>query len=257
MAGGGGDASSSLQKRTGVWWDLNTCPVPAGVEPRRVLACIESALEKEMGRRSEVHIYAMGNLEYISSDLLEEISSSGIMLIHAPCGGNDLYSFLLEWAELNPPPANVLLISCDNTMVNPGLFQLAGFTGFCAYPKDHPPVTVVVPDYHKVFVKEFVWETLLNDNMTCDEMIVNEDYEPLCICEICNDTFEICGEFITHLKSEEHIKELFDMVPRGSYGKLKHFCQVCNYPAYDCHNLLLHNESEEHNRKVSLFACTS
>lgn len=93
-------------------------------------------------------------------------------------------------------------------MVNPGLFQLAGFTGFCAYPKDHPPVTVVVPDYHKVFVKEFVWETLLNDNMTCDEMIVNEDYEPLCICDICNDTFEICGEFITHLKSEEHIKEV-------------------------------------------------
>lgn len=43
-----------------MWWDLNTCPAPAGVEPR---ACIESALNKEMGYRSQVHIYAIVNLE--------------------------------------------------------------------------------------------------------------------------------------------------------------------------------------------------
>ncbi|KAG5402610.1 hypothetical protein IGI04_017217 [Brassica rapa subsp. trilocularis] len=80
MAGGGGDAA--LQRRTGVWWDLNSCPV-------RVRGCIESAVHKQMGHRSKVVIYAMGNLEYISSDLLEEIASSGILLVHAPCGGND------------------------------------------------------------------------------------------------------------------------------------------------------------------------
>lgn len=67
-----------------MWWDLNTCPVPAGVEAGRVVACIESALEKEMGHGCQVYIYAMGNLEYISSDLLEQISSSGIDLLHAP-----------------------------------------------------------------------------------------------------------------------------------------------------------------------------
>lgn len=78
-----GDALA-LQKKTGVWWDLNTCPVPAGVEAGRVVACIESALEKEMGHGCQVYIYAMGNLEYISSDLLEQISSSGIDLLHAP-----------------------------------------------------------------------------------------------------------------------------------------------------------------------------
>ena len=70
----------------GVWWDLNTCPVPAGVDPRCVRACIESALEKQIGRRSAVSIYAIGNLEYISSDLLQNISSSGIILTHAPFG---------------------------------------------------------------------------------------------------------------------------------------------------------------------------
>uniref|UniRef100_A0A0D3A186 NYN domain-containing protein n=1 Tax=Brassica oleracea var. oleracea TaxID=109376 RepID=A0A0D3A186_BRAOL len=41
---------------TTVWWDLNTCPVPAGVDPRCVRACIESALEKQIGRRSAVSI---------------------------------------------------------------------------------------------------------------------------------------------------------------------------------------------------------
>lgn len=71
---------------TGVWWDLNTCPVPDGVDPRCVRSCIESALEKQIGRRSAVSIYAFGNLEYISSDLLENISSSGIIFTHAPCG---------------------------------------------------------------------------------------------------------------------------------------------------------------------------
>ncbi|KAJ4896027.1 putative endonuclease or glycosyl hydrolase [Raphanus sativus] len=103
---GGGDAL--LQKQTGVWWDLNTCPVPAGVEPRRVRECIESALYKEMGYRSQVHIYAFGNLEYMPSALLEEISSSGIVVSHAPCGGNSLSGLLDEWSEDNPTPATIV-----------------------------------------------------------------------------------------------------------------------------------------------------
>ncbi|CAN7063640.1 unnamed protein product [Brassica rapa subsp. trilocularis] len=80
-------------------------------------------------------------------------------------------------------------------------------------------------------------------------MTVNED-EPLCICDICDDTFEICAEFITHLKSEQHIKELSDIVPRDSwYCQPMHFCHVCNYPGYDEYNMLLHNQSEDHHRK--------
>jgi len=253
MAGGGGDAA--LQRRTGVWWDLNTCPVPDGFDPRRVRGCIESAVHKQMGHRSKVVIYAMGNLEYISSDLLEEIAYSGIVLVHAPCGGNDFRKLLGEWSQLNPssPAYTVMLISCNYTMVDPYLFRPTRFTAFCVYPKDSRPVTLdQQPVAQKVFVGEFVWETLLNDNITCEMMTVNED-EPLCICDICDDTFEICAQFITHLKSEEHIKELSDIVPRDSwYGKPMHFCHVCNYPGYDEYNMLLHNQSEDHHRKKNL-----
>ncbi|WZY86263.1 hypothetical protein YC2023_032647 [Brassica napus] len=210
---GGGDAA--LQRRTGVWWDLNTCPVPDGFDPRRVRGCIESAVHKQMGHRSKVIIYAMGNLEYISSTLLEEIASSGIVLIHAPCGGNDFKNLLREWSQLNPssPATTVMLISRNYTMVDPYLFRLTGFAAFCS-------------------------------------LSGNED-EPLCICDICYDTFEISAEFITHLKSEEHIKELSGIVPRDSwYCKPMHFCHACNYPDYDEYNMLLHNQSEDHYRKL-------
>uniref|UniRef100_M4F7F5 NYN domain-containing protein n=1 Tax=Brassica campestris TaxID=3711 RepID=M4F7F5_BRACM len=79
-----------------------------------------------MGHRSKVIIYAMGNLEYISSALLEEIASSGFVLIHAPCGGNDFKNLLREWSQLNPssPATTVMLISRNYTMVDPYLFRL-------------------------------------------------------------------------------------------------------------------------------------
>ena len=245
---GGGDAL--LQKRTGVWWDLNSCPVPAGVEPRRVRACIESALYKEMGYRSQVHIYALGNLEYMSSALLEDISSSGIVVSHAPCGWKSLRCLLREWSEDDPPPATAMLISGSTIMVNPYLFGKTGFNFFCVYPKDRRPVTL---DYEpidtKAFFREFVWENLLNDNMNaCEMMMIFND--PLFICEICNDNFKICGEFITHLKSEEHIEQLLDIVPRDEVEP-RHFCQVCNYPGYNYSNMFLHDQSEEHIRKLA------
>ncbi|KAJ4914293.1 NYN domain-containing protein [Raphanus sativus] len=67
-----------------VWWDLNTCPVPAGVDPRCVRPCIESAVEKEIGFRTAVTIYAMGNLESISIDLLQKIFPLESFLLTPP-----------------------------------------------------------------------------------------------------------------------------------------------------------------------------
>ncbi|KAG5387894.1 hypothetical protein IGI04_029435 [Brassica rapa subsp. trilocularis] len=68
---------------TGVWWDINTCPVPEGYDPRHVRPSIEAALFKLMGPHPVV-IYCIGNLKYISRSLLEEISSSGIRFKHTP-----------------------------------------------------------------------------------------------------------------------------------------------------------------------------
>ena len=73
-------------RECGGTWTRVRFPMVLTFDPRRVRGCIESAVHKQMGHRSKVVIYAMGNLEYISSDLLEEIAYSGIVLVHAPCG---------------------------------------------------------------------------------------------------------------------------------------------------------------------------
>ncbi|CAN6910926.1 unnamed protein product [Brassica oleracea] len=257
MAGGG---EGDHHHHVGVWWDLNTCPLPAGVDARCVRPCIESALEKQFGRRSAVSIYAIGNLEFISSDLLQNISSSGIIVTHAPCGMHDLHDFLIDWSadELkNPhPPGYVMIISSDYRLLYPKRFRLFGFTTFVAYPKGvrllaHlTQLKFIGREFDEVFAKEFVWETLLSDNLdetlllsdnnTCDE-------KPLCICNICCYDYEVCDEFITHLKCEEHRNQWSEIVHDR---KLKYFCQVCNYPAYSHYNLFLHNQSEAHNRKL-------
>ncbi|KAJ4904257.1 hypothetical protein Rs2_18208 [Raphanus sativus] len=209
-----------------------------------------------MGYRSQVHIYAFGNLEYMSSALLEDLSSSGIVVSHAPCGGNSLGCLLSEWSEDDPAPATVMLISRCYTMANSCFFQSTGskYNFFCVYPKDRRPVTLDnVPEYKKAYVREeFVWENLLNDNMNNACEMMNDDDDPLFICEICNDLFKICGEFITHLKSEEHIEQLSEMVPRDcDSDEPRHFCRVCNYPGYNSYNMLLHNQSEGHIRKLA------
>ncbi|KAJ0252361.1 hypothetical protein HA466_0131580 [Hirschfeldia incana] len=246
---------------TVVWWDLNTCPVPAGVDPRCVRGCIESALEEETGRTA-VTIYAMGNLEYISNDLLEKISSSGIILTHAPCGVNDLSEFLGDWRKSPYPPHIIMVISGDYDMIYPPRFQGFSFTNFVAYPKGVPlaapldQLTVFATKFAKVFDKVFVWETLLTDNLAEETLLLSDnntcDEEPLCICYTCNDEYQVCDEFTTHLKSDEHRNQsLKQAACIDRYGMPKHFCQVCNHPVYGSeYNLLLHNQCEEHKRKL-------
>ncbi|XP_022549974.1 uncharacterized protein LOC106373195 isoform X2 [Brassica napus] len=254
----GGDDASRLE--TGVWWDLNTCPVPAGVDPLCVRRCIETALEKKIGRASAVSIYAMGNLEYICSYFLEQISYSEIILIHAPCSVMELYGFLEEWSTsmitTEGSKGYTMLISDDFRIADPCLFQLfPGFTNFCAYPKDGRPLPLAEQRDPIVLANEFVWETLLFDNYAyTGDMTVRE---PLYICNVCNTYYEIFDEFFTHLKSEEHRTQLFDCVPLDDHKNPKHFCQVCNYLAFDNYNLLLHTKSEEHNRKAQEEDCKS
>ncbi|XP_013635537.1 PREDICTED: uncharacterized protein LOC106341281 [Brassica oleracea var. oleracea] len=140
-----------------------------------------------------------------------------------------------------------MLISGDSTMVNRCRLQkFSKFSKFCAYPEDVGPVTTLDNQGEKVFVKEFVWESLLTANASpCAAMD-----EPLCICEICDVVYKTCDDFITHLKSEQHRESLFGIVPLD-YGKPRYFCPVCNYPAYDEFNMSLHNESKDHNHKLA------
>ncbi|KAF2568469.1 hypothetical protein F2Q68_00028457 [Brassica cretica] len=149
-----------------------------------------------MGHRSKVVIYAMGNLEYISSDLLEEIAYSGIVLVHAPCGGNDFRKLLGEWSELNPssPAYTVMLISCNYTMVDPYLFRPTRFTAFCVYPKDSRPVTL---DQQPVAQK-------LSDIVPRDSWYG----KPMHFCHVCNYPGYDEYNMLLHNQSEDHHRKL-------------------------------------------------
>lgn len=56
---------------TGVWWDINTFPIPKDYDPSCVHPSVETALFRLLGPHPVV-IYCVGNLEYISRSLLEE-----------------------------------------------------------------------------------------------------------------------------------------------------------------------------------------
>ncbi|KAL0721103.1 hypothetical protein Bca4012_035702 [Brassica carinata] len=256
MAGGGGHESYISPPLTGVWWDLNTCPVPDDFDPRCVDRCIKSALHEQIRIPTAVAIYAIGNLEYMSLDLLEKISSSGIALIHAPCGGNNLINFLYEWSDeqqhepSRPGSGYIMLISGDSTMVNRcRLKEFSKFSKICAYPKAVGPVTTLDNQGEKVFVKELVWETLLSVNPS--PCVTREADEEPCMCQVCHVVSETCKDFVTHLRSEQHRARLFGIVPVDYDGNPRYFCPVCNYPAYDEFNMSLHNESEDHIHKLA------
>ncbi|VVB13346.1 unnamed protein product [Arabis nemorensis] len=103
---------------TGVWWDINTCPIPDGCDPGRVRSRIESALQEYIGPGCPVTIFCIGNLEFISPQILKGISSSGIHLRHSVYQGMGVCYHLDEWEERNPPPAKIMLVSSDSSWFN-------------------------------------------------------------------------------------------------------------------------------------------
>ncbi|VVB09462.1 unnamed protein product [Arabis nemorensis] len=175
---------------TGVWWDLDSCPVPA---------------------------------DNISHDLLKKISSSGILLRHTPQVGSEVFDLLeQEWKKPHPPPAPIMLISRDGPWFS-DLTSL-GYT--------------ILQYSHSSDVKT-----------NCQ---VLEDELPAWFCFLCEITSQTFDDFIEHLKSEGHRKELFDSVPlyMDDNDRPKHFCQLCKYPTFDTYTMAIHYNSEIHAQKV-------
>ncbi|ESQ52495.1 hypothetical protein EUTSA_v10017671mg, partial [Eutrema salsugineum] len=75
----------AMLRRTFVWWNIKSCPIPAGFDPCLVGPRIESAL-KRSGYCDPVTITAVGDLREgkgPGEDVLRKLSSSRIALKHA------------------------------------------------------------------------------------------------------------------------------------------------------------------------------
>lgn len=114
--------------KTSVWWDLENCPVPNGVDPHAIAQNISSALSKH-DYRGPVAISAFGDTHCLPANIQHALSSTGIALNHVPAGIKDasdkkILVDMLFWAVDNSAPANYLLISGDRDFAN-ALHQLS------------------------------------------------------------------------------------------------------------------------------------
>eukprot|EP00252_Welwitschia_mirabilis_P018094 TRINITY_DN40283_c0_g1_i1.p1 TRINITY_DN40283_c0_g1~~TRINITY_DN40283_c0_g1_i1.p1 ORF type:complete len:502 (+),score=97.38 TRINITY_DN40283_c0_g1_i1:228-1733(+) len=110
-----------------VWWDIENCHVPKGVDSHSIAQNIRSALSK-LGYKGSVSITAYGDTKHLSSSVQKALTETGVTLHHVPSGGKDtsdkkILVDMLFWAVDNPAPANYMLISGDRDFSN-ALHQL-------------------------------------------------------------------------------------------------------------------------------------
>ncbi|CAH8279325.1 unnamed protein product [Arabidopsis lyrata] len=104
-------APEYVNSPTGVWWNMNRCPIPDGYNACQVGPRIDMVL-KSLGYSGPLTITAVGDLEDIPVDVLRALSSTGILIRDIPHPSSVLLE-MLDWQDVNQPPATVMLISDD------------------------------------------------------------------------------------------------------------------------------------------------
>ncbi|CAD5326523.1 unnamed protein product [Arabidopsis thaliana] len=111
-----------VRAKTSVWWDIENCQVPNGLDAHGIAQNITSALQK-MNYCGPVSISAYGDTNRIPLTIQHALNSTGIALNHVPAGVKDasdkkILVDMLFWALDNPAPANFMLISGDRDFSN-------------------------------------------------------------------------------------------------------------------------------------------
>ncbi|CAH8362161.1 unnamed protein product [Eruca vesicaria subsp. sativa] len=95
-----------------VLWDMLDCPIPEGYDARRVRPSLEKAFKK-LGYSGPVSITAFADQKETPDHLLLALSSTGVDFAHILPSVH--YSRMItefeEWAEDNPAPATIMIIS--------------------------------------------------------------------------------------------------------------------------------------------------
>ncbi|XP_010451645.1 PREDICTED: uncharacterized protein LOC104733795 [Camelina sativa] len=159
------NVSADSLARQALFWDIGTCLIPDGYDPRLVGPAIVSALTR-LGVSGPITITAIGNLKPFSTDVLESLSSTGIALRNVDKGLFGLVAYLYFWIHHNPSPANLMFVSNlklspsvgIETAVSQSLCQLVlqGYSIFWAYPCIPEPTGISVAASGK-----WLWKSLL------------------------------------------------------------------------------------------------
>ncbi|CAA7030553.1 unnamed protein product [Microthlaspi erraticum] len=129
-----------VNAKTAVWWDIENCQVPKGVDAHGIAQNISSALKK-LNYRGTVSISAFGDTNRIPLAIQQALNSTGIALNHVPAGAKDasdkkILVNMFCWALDNAAPANFMLISGDRDFSD-ALHQLRlrGYNVLLAQPR--------------------------------------------------------------------------------------------------------------------------
>lgn len=76
-------APEYVNSPTGVWWNMNRCPIPDGYNACQVGPRIDMVL-KSLGYSGPLTITAVGDLEDIPVEVLRALSSTGIIIRDIP-----------------------------------------------------------------------------------------------------------------------------------------------------------------------------
>ncbi|KAF7840064.1 uncharacterized protein G2W53_008546 [Senna tora] len=107
----------SRKVRVSVWWDFESCNLPADANIYRISHCVTEAVRAN-GIKGPIQITAFGDVFFLTRAKQEALSSTGIILNHIPTDGKSsadksLLVDLMYWVSQNPPPAHLFLISGD------------------------------------------------------------------------------------------------------------------------------------------------
>ncbi|VVB05820.1 unnamed protein product [Arabis nemorensis] len=101
-------------KLTGIFWNIEDCPIPEGYNPRNILENIKSSLAEE-GYHGEVSVWAYCGQTSIFRELWSDYNHANIILRTSVGEGivevNHMIVDILSFGMRNPAPSNVLVIS--------------------------------------------------------------------------------------------------------------------------------------------------
>ncbi|KAL1191879.1 hypothetical protein V5N11_007570 [Cardamine amara subsp. amara] len=194
-----------------VWWNMKDCPVPEGYDATRVRSSIEREF-KNLGYSGPVSITAYGDLTQTPDDLLRGLSSTGVDVAHtiSDVKYKRMFSDLLAWRDLNPPPATMMVISdqLEQFLAKPlaRLQQMKKYNLFLAYSSRPYKMSVLVTS------AEWLWESLLAVSekrrhvlQKCSDR--RSESMGVFYCKLCFSDCKSLDHFRNHLSSKEHALE--------------------------------------------------
>ncbi|KAL9295905.1 putative transcription factor C2H2 family [Arabidopsis thaliana] len=197
-----------------VWWDMKDCPIPEGYDARLVRPSIEAAFN-ELGYSGPISITGYGDQRETPCQILRGLSSTGVavaqIIPESRC--SLMYSSMLEWRDLNPPPATMMLVSDQWQHVFAldlsRLQQHTKYNLFLAYSTEPFAGSALRP------CGEWIWRNLLETKreFVQDKCSSSCEVSPMFYCKSCSYQGQSVEGFRRHVSSGKHaVKEVTNRI---------------------------------------------